>query len=991
LELRTLLAADASPWQNPVQPLDVNADGQVAPLDALIIINDLNAFGPRALVPAADQAAQPVGAPGDLIDVDGDQFVSPLDALIVINGLQQGAQALVRVRLEVTDTSGAPITTIEVGQNFQLRAFLQDLRGEAQGVFASYFDVTYSAALASVVGDLNFSADYPSGRLGDTTVDGLINEVGAFAGLTELGPSERLLFALEMQAQAAGVLNLTPDPADVLPAHDTLLFGRNTPVPIDEITFVGTTLTITGETELPTLTVADTSVVEGDSGTASMLFTVTLSAASTEAVTVDFATGDGTATAVSDYEPTSGTLTFAPGETKKTIEVLVQGDTLDEPDETLTLTLSNAVGATIARAAAVGTILDDDQAPTVSISIADAQAEEGHAGTTLMPFVVTLSAASGQTVTVDFATVSGTAQADSDFTAASGTVTFAPGETEQVINVTILGDTVFEPDESFEVHLANAVNATIADGVATGIILNDDEAPSGAVRMRLQITDLSGGDLTTIEVWQQFQLRALVEDLRSEPEGVFAAFLDATYNTALAGVSGPIVYGGDYPNGQQGDTATPGLIDEAGAFAGITPLGGGERLMWSVVFTANAQGEAVFTPEAADVLPDHDTLLFGQGTPVPIDEIVFLGDSLTITGGPGLPTVSIDDVSLPEGDEGTTEFVFTVTLSAPAEEEVMVHYRTEDGTATAGSDYEPTSGMLIFQPGQTTLPISVLVIGDTVFEANETFRVVLSDAVGANLGDALGIGTIENDDEGTFLPGALRGGVYADVNNNGQWDQRERGLPGVTIRLVGTNILDEPVNRQTVTDADGRYEFTNLVPGDYRLLQTQPAFYLDGKDVLHGPSSPGIAGNDEFTDIALGSGEEFDGYDFGERGLRPEFITRRLYLASTPAGELLNSASLARSGTWYALDDGWEGNLTASVAGGDHVGLELYDDQLRPLASSAGRGAASLSYQGLTGRAYFVQVTGAGELDVRFSNEAALAAAMASAADAALADEADWA
>jgi DMSO reductase anchor subunit len=78
------------------------------------------------------------------------------------------------------------------------------------------------------------------------------------------------------------------------------------------------------------------------------------------------------------------------------------------------------------------------------------------------------------------------------------------------------------------------------------------------------------------------------------------------------------------------------------------------------------------------------------------------------------------------------------------------------------------------------------------------------------------------------------------------------------------------------------------------------------------------------------------------------------------------------------------------VAGAGDVGLELYDQELRPLASSTGAGAAALSYEGAAGQAYFVQVTGSGELAVQFSNAAALAAAMAQAADSALADEGDW-
>ena len=128
---------------------------------------------------------------------------------------------------------------------------------------------------------------------------------------------------------------------------------------------------------LPTVAIADTSVAEGDSGTVAAAFTVTLSKASTSAVTVAFATRDGTATAGSDYVAASGTITFAPGQTTRTIVVSVRGDTLHEPDETFAVNLATPSGATLARAAATGTIRDDDPAapppsqPAIGFAVRD--------------------------------------------------------------------------------------------------------------------------------------------------------------------------------------------------------------------------------------------------------------------------------------------------------------------------------------------------------------------------------------------------------------------------------------------------------------------------------------------------------------------------------------------------------------------------------------------------------------------------------------------
>ncbi|HYZ20228.1 MAG TPA: Calx-beta domain-containing protein, partial [Gaiellaceae bacterium] len=114
---------------------------------------------------------------------------------------------------------------------------------------------------------------------------------------------------------------------------------------------------------LPELSIDDATVTEGNSGTVQATFTVTLTPASAEAVSVDYATADGTAVADEDYEPRSGTLTFEAEQTVRTINVRVRGDTLAEPDETYFGELSNATNATIADGQGLGTIVDDDGPP----------------------------------------------------------------------------------------------------------------------------------------------------------------------------------------------------------------------------------------------------------------------------------------------------------------------------------------------------------------------------------------------------------------------------------------------------------------------------------------------------------------------------------------------------------------------------------------------------------------------------------------------------
>ncbi|HWL32596.1 MAG TPA: Calx-beta domain-containing protein [Gaiellaceae bacterium] len=220
------------------------------------------------------------------------------------------------------------------------------------------------------------------------------------------------------------------------------------------------------------VSIGDTSVNEGDTGTTNASFDVTLPAPRTQPVIVDYATADGTAVAPADYAAASGTVTFAPGETTKTIPVAVKGDALDENAETFFVNLSNAGNATIAKGQGVATVTDNDLSPSLSIS--DAEVPEGDAGTTAAVFTVSLAPASGRTVSVAFATAAGTATSPADFAPATGSITFEPGETTKQVVVQVKGDNDAEGEETFVVDLSAAENAVLGDGRAHGRILDDD-------------------------------------------------------------------------------------------------------------------------------------------------------------------------------------------------------------------------------------------------------------------------------------------------------------------------------------------------------------------------------------------------------------------------------------------------------------------------------------------------------------------------------------
>jgi hypothetical protein len=358
---------------------------------------------------------------------------------------------------------------------------------------------------------------------------------------------------------------------------------------------------------LPSLSVGDASVTEGNTGTKNAVFTVTLSPASATVVSVSYATGVAAtgvpATAGTDYTAVSGSLSFAVGATTASVPVPVLGDTNDEPDETFALNLSAPVNAVLADATGVGTIVNDDSPP--SLSIDDVTVVEGDSGTTDAVFTVSLSSVSSFDASVAYATADGTALAGLDYTATSGTLTIPAGTSSATLTVPVLGDTLDESDETFSLLLSIPVNATILDGLGKGTIQDDDG-----------------------------------------------------------------------------------------------------------------------------------------------------------------PLVSVGDATATEGDSGSVPLAFQVTLSQQSPQAINVSYSVADGTATAGQDYVAVSGTLSFPPGATNQKILVPILGDILPEPNETFFVVLGAAVNARVGDGLGLGTIVDNDAGApELAGELVHGsvVRADL------------------------------------------------------------------------------------------------------------------------------------------------------------------------------------------------------------------------------------
>jgi len=250
--------------------------------------------------------------------------------------------------------------------------------------------------------------------------------------------------------------------------------------------------TIVNDDPVPTLNIFGTSVTEGNSGTTSRAVSVQLSNPSYLPVTLNVLTSDGTAIAGQDFVASDTPISIPAGQLSLTSNIQIIGDTIDEPNETFFVNSYNVANATQGTTQAQVLIVDDDPLP--ALSIGSVAVTEGGVGSSMASVPVTLLAASGKEVRVNYSTINGTAISPLDYAATSGTLIFAPGETSKTIPVPIVGDQIIEPDETFQVSLSAPINATISASSANVTIINDDHSSDRA--------DFDGDGKTDLSVFR---------------------------------------------------------------------------------------------------------------------------------------------------------------------------------------------------------------------------------------------------------------------------------------------------------------------------------------------------------------------------------------------------------------------------------------------------------------------------------------------------------
>ncbi|HEX7723154.1 MAG TPA: Calx-beta domain-containing protein [Pyrinomonadaceae bacterium] len=606
--------------------------------------------------------------------------------------------------------------------------------------------------------------------------------------------------------------------------------------------------------DLPALSVTDASLLEGDSGTRVFSFTVNLSTPAPGPVTFDIATQDGTATvADNDYVARSLTSrTIGTGLSSYTFDVTVNGDTRIEPNETFLVNVTNVSGATVTDNQGQGTIQNDDS-PVLNIN--DVSMAEGNSGTTTFTFTVTSTlAAPAGGITFDIATADGTAQdhnpvsEDNDYVARSlSSQTIPAGQTTYTFDVTVNGDKLVEPGETFLVNVTNATNASIGDGVGQGTIQNDDT-------QNLVISQIYGGGNNSGATFQNdfveiFNRGTTTVNFGITPYSVQYASqagnfsssagnkLDLTSGSLIPGqyflvqLAGGTTNGAGLPaanaTGSIAMSATDGKVAlvpgtaAAGTTAGGCPSGvtvadligyGGANCSETTATVALSATKAAL--RKTDGCTDTDNNSADFTTPTLSSGAPPRNSSSAINDCNAPPNLTINDVALTEGNGGTRLFTFTVTLSKPAlAGGVTFDIATANDTAAAGSDYSANSANGVsIGAGSQTATFDVTVNGDTTVEADETFFVNVTNVTGATVVDGQGVGTIQNDDTPSLS--------INDVTHN-------EGNSSTTTYTFTVTLA--PASNQTVTVNYATADGTATAGSDYTAIPSTQLTFLAGE------------------------------------------------------------------------------------------------------------------------------------------------------------------
>ncbi len=506
-----------------------------------------------------------------------------------------------------------------------------------------------------------------------------------------------------------------------------------------------------------------------DEGVGNASVTVTRTGSSSGSGSVSYATSNGTALAGTDYTATSGTLTFAGGETSKTVSVPIINDTTSEPSETINLTLSNPTGSVTPGSPGTTTITitDNDTANPGQLQFSPAAYTVGELGISVTLTVSRINGSNGS-VGVNYATANGTAIAGIDYTGiTNGTLTFASGETSKTIVVSILDDTSVETSETFTVTLTNPTGgATLGSAASANVIITDNDTTTSSQ------LEFSKATYAVRETETASPTRAFLTISRV---GSTSGNTTVTYQTA----NGTATAGSDY-------TVTAGTI----------------------TFYPGESAKVVTIPVLDDSLPEQDeTFLVTLSNPV--------GATLGTTS---TATVTIRDSSTPAsvGQLGLTAPTYMASETVGFIKIGIIRtdggygpltfsYATSNGSAIAGSDFTATTGQFTF-PHAIVDPIfiNLPIVSDTLTEGDETLTFTLTGTTGLPMTATITI----KDDGGQPQPGYFK---FASLSSQ---VIEANSAANLTISRVGGSLGAVDVTYETIAgSAQAGTDYTGIANG----------------------------------------------------------------------------------------------------------------------------------------------------------------------------------
>ncbi len=653
------------------------------------------------------------------------------------------AQPEVRFNLTLTNIDGSPLTTLEAGEPFLLHVYAQDLRKLACGIYSAYLDIAWNSALATATGPIQYSNFFPSGH--DTTAAsaGLINEAGGY-GFTPNQDNPAEVLSIPMRATAAGLLTFTSGPAHLYPQHALYVINDQGPLAFNAVIYASTSANVAPATTEPPQAGDDS--YNATKGTPLMVSAPGVLTNDTDA----------------DNSPLTATIVTQPG----------HGSVVLSPDGGFQYTpyLPDFVGAdSFTYTASDGRLFS--LPATVHIQITNNQAP--------VVFYHTYNATAGQPliVTASSGVLAGDYDPDGDPITATLTVPPLHG----TLDLSADGSFTYTPDpfitggEAFYISV-NDPNGGSTQSVTTISVNSESNQPS--VALTLQLTRPDGAPITNLNAGDNFVLHAFTQDQSLDPHGVFAAYLDVTWDPALAVATGPIQYTATYASAHGATSAGLGLIDEAGGIAGLSELGGGVFEVFSVPMRALAPGLLTFNADPADILPDHYILAYGINDPISPSNVSYGSASLTIAPPPpppSTPGVTIENGSLVvTGADSRDQLTITVGYHA------ITVKGTLGGTKISQTLYTRFVQRILANlgSGDDSLRIDSLAHLPVVIDAGAG-----NDSVTVNGASCILLGGDGND--------RLTGSRFRDVLIGGNGQDELRGGAGQDILIGGTTAYDQ--------------------------------------------------------------------------------------------------------------------------------------------------------------------------------------------------------